>query len=215
MTYIIMAGGVYYYNKWLTKILDETVIEHTIRLLQEHGVRDIAISTTHDDLFADLGVPLIHHNNPFDTADPLTRWVDAFCLSADPVCYLFGDVYYSTAAIKKIVEYQTDSVMFFASAPPFAPEYIKLHAEPFAFKVADPKRFNDAVRFVKDNAGRGIYNREPISWEVWQAVCGSRPNEIIYNYEPVNDYTCDIDGEEDARRLEEVLHGANTKSNTN
>ena len=205
MTYIIMAGGVYYYDKWLTKIQNETIIEHTIRLLHENHVEDIAISTTHDDLFSDLGISLIHHNNPFDTADPSTRWVDAFCPLERPACYLFGDVYYSPAAIKKIVEYKTDAVMFFASAPPFAPEYIKTHAEPFAFKVADPERFNSAVQFVKDNATRGIYNREPISWEVWQAICGTRPNEIIYNYEPINDYTCDIDGEEDARRLEEVL----------
>jgi hypothetical protein len=41
-----------------------------------------------------------------------------------------------------------------------------------------------------------VWRREPISWELWQIIKDTRPNNIVYdNYTVINDYTCDVDSE--------------------
>ena len=210
MKYIIMCGG--QYSNWeqprqLTRIRGEPVVARTIRLLQEHGVEDIAISSC-DDRFLVFGVPVIKHINDYCTGanDYAGSWADAFYPTKEPACYLMGDVVFSVEAIRTIVETDTDGIQFFASAPPFAPEYIKPYAEPFAFKVADQERFQAAVDFVRKNERSGIFNRPPIAWELWQVIKGTPINEIDFgNYVAINDYTCDIDDMEDAMRIKEVV----------
>ena len=202
-----MCGG--NYSAWneprqLTKICKEPVVARTIRLLRECGVDDIAISSN-DMRFLGFGVPVLEHFNDFNT-EGRGCWADAFFPTAEPACYIFGDVVFSPEAIRKIVETGTDGIMFFASAPPFALEYIKPWAEPFAFKVVDQERFRNSIDYVRENERTGIFHRRPISWELWQVINNEDPNTINYsNYVAINDYTCDIDAPEDARRLESIL----------
>ena len=207
MKYIIMCGGTYTdwtVSRQLTPIKGEPVVLRTIRLLQSCGVDNIAISSN-NDIFEMFGVPILHHRNNF-VARTSGAWVEAFYPSDEPVCYLFGDVVYSPEAIRTIVETETDSIQFFASCPPFAPEYIKPHAEPFAFKVVDQKRFRAAIDFVIANADTGIFSRHPISWELWQVINGWDVNEINFDsYLAINDYTCDLDEPEDAKRIERQM----------
>ncbi len=203
MKYIIMCGG--HYTKWstprhLTEIDGEPVVGRTIRLLKEYGVDDIAISTS-DERFADFGVPLLKHHNPFVGYGTGGTWVDAFYPTSEPACYLMGDVVFSTEAIRKIVETQTDSILFFASRSPFPKCYIKRWAEPFAFKVVDQIRFRKAIDFCRENESTGYFQRRPISWELWQVLNGG----IIADYTVINDYTCDIDEPEDAEKIERAM----------
>lgn len=206
MKYIIMCGG--RYNEWtvprqMTPINDEPNVARTIRLLRENDVTDIAISTN-NEVFEQFGVPLLHHKNTFDRKSG--AWVEAFYPTDEPACYLFGDVVYSPEAIRTIVNTETDGIEFFASAPPFSPEYIKKWAEPFAFKVVDQKRFRAAIDFVKANVGSGIFRRHPIAWELWQILNGWNVNDIDYDsYIVINDYTCDLDTIDDAKRISEVV----------
>ena len=106
MKYIIMAGGVY--SAWetprqLTQIRGEPLVGRTIRLLKEAGVDDIAIST-HDERFNGFRVPLLHHDNNFHGYEGRTgTWVEAFYPTEEPTCYLMGDVFFSSEAIRKIV----------------------------------------------------------------------------------------------------------------
>lgn len=184
----------------LVTVNGERVLDRTIRLLRENGVNDIAISAT-DKAFASCGVPIIEYRqeNP-------KVWVNCFYPMDDPVCYIFGDVYFSPEAIKTIVETETDSVEFFASSPKFDKRYIKQWAEPFAFKVQDTKYFHECIETVKEYSKRFIWSRDPIAWEMWQVVKKTEPNCIDYkNYIAINDYTCDIDEKKDISALEKVL----------
>ena len=210
MKYIIMCGG--HYKLWdvprqMTPIKGEPNVARTIRLLKEHGVTGIAISTDNMQ-FAQFGVPLLKHDNGFAHKDgkAVGAWVEGFYPMDEPACYILGDVVFSPDAIKAIVETKTDGIQYFASNPPFSKSYIKHYAEPFAFKVADQKRFRAAIEYVKANVNTGIFGRHPIAWELWQVINGWNVREINYgSYVAINDYTCDIDRPEDAQAIEGMM----------
>ena len=203
MRYIIMCGGSYL--KWKTPrqllpVDGEPIVARTIRLLREHGVMDIAISSG-NDVFGQFGVPVLKHNNSYEANgyDNISGiWCDAFFPTDDPVCYLFGDVIFSPDAIKTIVETRTEDIQFFASAPPFAPEYPKQWAEPFALKVVNTGRLKKAIHAVKQYDAQRRFRRKPIMWELWSVITGGDLNSIDYHsYVAINDYTCDIDDPEE------------------
>ncbi len=203
MKYIIMCGGKYL--KWKTPrhllpVDGEPIIARTIRLLKEHGVADIAISSG-NDVFEQFGVPVLKHNNSYEANghDNISGiWCDAFFPTDDPVCYLFGDVIFSPHAIMTIVETETEDIQLFASAPPFAPEYPKQWAEPFALKVVNTGRLKKAIRAVKQYDAQRRFRRKPIMWELWSVITGGDLNSIDYHsYVAINDYTCDIDDPEE------------------
>ena len=207
MKYIIMCGGKY--QRWSTprqllKVNGEVILERTIRLLRENGVEDIAISSN-NPIFGVWGLPLLMHENSYNANgyDNFTGyWCDAFYPTDEEVCYIFGDVYFSPEAIKTIVETDTDDIEFFASAPPFSPEYRKPWAEPFALKVKNTEHLNNAISLTKQYQDQGLFKRKPIMWELWQVIQATPLNQINYhNYTVINDYTCDIDYPEEAADL--------------
>lgn len=211
MKYIIMAGG--YYKKWetprqLIEIKGEPIIARTIRQLKENGVEDIAISSNNAE-FEKFGVPVLNHENgyvayEYNVCEGL--WAEAFYPMDEPVCYIFGDVVFSDKAIKKIVSTETQSIEFFASAPPFDSRYIKQWAEPFALKVVDTKRFKSCLYINKLFYEMGVFSREPIMWELWQIIKKTPVNIIDYtNYVAIKDWTCDVDSPEDAKLIERVM----------
>lgn len=207
MKYIIMCGGEY--PQWetprqLTKVGNETLIERTIRLLRANGINDIAI-TTNNSKFDFLNISIIHHKNSF-VCGRSGKWIDAFYLIDEPVCYLFGDVLFSENAIKIIINTNTDDIEFFASSPPFDKNYIKRWAEPFAFKVQNIKRFKECIEKFNYYESKGLFNRKPaISWELWQVIKSTQLNYIHYdNYTVINDYTCDIDSPADIGKFRSI-----------
>lgn len=209
MKYIIMCGGVY--RRWekprqLLPYKGEPIVARTIRLLRESGVEDIAISTN-NEAFAEFGVPLLKHENSYNAIaynEVSGHWCDAFYPTDEPTCYLMGDVIFSEAAIKTIVETEVDGIMLFASAPPFAKDYPKKWAEPFALKVTDTDRLHEAIEDVKRMDAEGWFYRKPIAWELWNVISrGTKgdPNWIDYkSYVAINDWTCDIDDPSEVRR---------------
>ena len=207
MKYVIMCGGWYGDGtpRQLWKINGEEIVARTIRLLREAGADDIAIST-HDERFAHLGVPILHHENRFDVRRQHCTWIDAFYPAWEPICYVFGDVAFSPEAIQEIVNTDTDDIEFFASAPPFSSEYIKPWAEPFAFKVVDQEKFGRCLHIVQVYYIENRWKREPIAWELWQVIKGTHINYINYNnYHAINDYTCDIDSASELERITKII----------
>ena len=190
MKYIICAGTKEYKPRHLTKVNGENLIDRTIRLLKENGITDVWVSTKN---------PAFKNYNRLDY-DSSGDWLNCFAPLDEPACYIFGDVYFSPEAIKKIVETETDTVEFFASAKPYAPEYPKIWSEPFAFKVQDQELFRKAIEKTKYYRLNGNFYRNPISWELWQVIKGTPLGVIEQNYTVINDYTCDIDCPEDAEQ---------------
>lgn len=213
MKYVIMCGGDYV--KWekpkhLTQINGEALVERTIRLLRSCGVSDIAISSN-NPLFELYDVPVLKHQNDYclDWESSHGNWLDCFYPSEEPICYIFGDVVFSPDAIRTIVNYKTDGIMFFASAEPLpSPNiYCKPWAEPFAYKVVDTKRFFDSIKKCLEYEKNGCFYRQPVSWELWQVIQKTPLNIIDYtNYVAINDYTCDIDEPDDIKYFEGVIN---------
>lgn len=209
MQYIIMCGGDY--PEWetprqLIEINGEPIVARTIRLLKECGVDDIAISSN-NEVFSKYA-PVLKHDNRYTTTGYNKGnglWCDCFYPTDEPTCYLFGDVVYSPEAIRTIVEYKTDDIMFFASRFPFNRLYPKWYVEPFAFKVTDTQHLKDAVAEVRRLNAEGKFHREPIAWEVWNVICETDPNTINGSYVTINDYTCDIDNESELMLFENIL----------
>lgn len=208
MRYIIMCGGTY--PAWerprqLIEIHGEPIVARTIRLLREAGVEDIAISSR-DPAFEGFGVPVLRHRNDhvtFGYNNCTGYWCDCFFPANAPTCYIFGDVIFSPEAIRTIVDYQTDDIMLFGSAPPFAPEYPKKWIEPFAFKVQNYDHLSRAIEQVKRMDAARMFHRHPIAWEVWAVIRGGNPNSTdTTSYIAINDYTCDIDRPEEAAHIE-------------
>ena len=70
MKYIIMCGGKYGgYPKQILKVMGESLLSRTIRLLRSYGAEDIAVSTN-DSLIEvasqRCGVQVLHHNNNYE-----------------------------------------------------------------------------------------------------------------------------------------------------
>lgn len=197
MKYIIMCGG--YACDWevpkhLWKYKGTPILKRTIDLLKKNGIKDILVTTEEHcvEKYSEFGAEVI----PYKSNNVPYFWVDCFYKVDEPVCYLFGDVVFSAKAIKTIIKTETDDIEFFASAPPFALNYPKDFAEPFAFKVQDVERFWKCVDKTKWYDANHYFYRDAIAWELWQVICGTPLNRIYYdNYTVINDYTCDLDWE--------------------
>lgn len=210
MKYIIMCGG--HYREWQTprhmlKVHGEPIVGRTIRLLRENGIEDIAISSDNPK-FNKLGVPVLKHDNGFYVRkhnDADGYWCDAFYPTDEPTCYVFGDVIFSPAAVKKIVETETDDVELFGSAKPFPKEYPKRWVEPFAFKVQNTEHFWFEIERMKKVAHTCW--RVPIAWDLWALIRGRRIDidDYVVDYTVINDYTCDIDHRGEIPKLEKRI----------
>lgn len=214
MKYIIMCGGHYEgYPKHLLRIMGEHIISRTIRLLRAYGAEYILVSTNNSIIEGVVtkiyGIPTLHHDNDYVYGEEERKcWLKAFYPMNEPVTYIFGDVYFSEDAIRQIIRTETDSIQFFASAPPFTEKYMKTWAEPFAFKVMDTELFFHKIEECHKYDLEGRFHREAVSWELWQVIKGTPLDVIDYtNYHAINDYTCDIDNEEEARELERKVWG--------
>lgn len=212
MKYIIMCGGTYGRTpKQLLEVMGEVIVKRTIRLLRAYGVAttDIAITTTDERFFGKGAFFIYHDSNDYVYGQEDRKcWLKAFYHMTEPVCYIFGDVYFSEDAIRQIVQTETESIQFFASAPPFADNYYKKWAEPFAFKVQDTKLFFEKIEECHRLDLEGRFHREAVSWELWQVIKGTELDVIDYtNYHVINDYTCDIDDANEAREFERQVFG--------
>ena len=218
MKYVILADSSVGFDtpRQLTKINDEPLIERTIRLLKENNVKNIII-TSHDKRFDNLDAiryePLYNFYIPNYKNYRLNKgyWLNAFPIELlnEPICFLFGDVYYSNNAIKTIVETPAKSTLLFCSYQNTSPNYIKRHDEPLAFKVVDYIMFKEHIERIKDFKDSGKAPREPIVWELYRSINNQPITEhyMTKNYVAINDESCDIDTINDIIKLQIALGG--------
>lgn len=204
MKYIIMCGGEYDIwktPKQLINIKGERLVDRTIRLLKENGIEDIAISSN-NPLFDSCGVPRLEHENSFKIVDGKDSgyWLDAYYPVTEPVCYLYGDVYYTPEAIKTIVECDRSGNILFGSGIA-KNELHKNWGEPFAYKVEEPDIFFKGIEAVKKMQDLGVTKRMPITWELYRYL-----NNLNVNIQQVKDetYICIDDGTDDIDDPEEI-----------
>lgn len=206
--YIILANSndeTFDIPRQLVEIKGEKLIDRTIRLLRENGVKDITI-TAHDKRFNDLGVKVYDpKTSNYDYRTGKGYWLNAFPfeLMKDPVCFIWGDVYFSEEAIKTIVENETDSTLFFCTYNNESDKYIKHHDEPLAYKIVDTELFKEHITKVKKMYDDGLCCRHPIVWEVYRSINGIDVNEhkMTDNFITINDISCDIDSLKDLENI--------------
>lgn len=200
MKYIIMCGGEYdtfQTPKALSVINGEKLVERTIRLLRERGIKDISISAT-DPQFDYLDVPKLVHENSFKVKNGniYGYWVDAYFPTDEPTTYLHGDVYYTEAAINKILDFVACENTFIGNEVARNKEH-KNWGEPFGWIIVDQKKFRKAIDKTKQLQDEGKLERGyAISWELYRVFNKLDPNKMyIYDntYLSINDLTDDVD----------------------
>lgn len=208
MKYVILAkGGHTDFIRQLVQIGNERLLDRTIRLLRKNGIKDIIVTGEYKDIDAEVINP---KENTYDYKTDKGYWLDAFSgLLNEPVCFIWGDVYFSEYAIKTIVETKTDSHLFFCSYNNKCKEYIKQYDEPFAYKIIDTNLFLKHINLVKEMYNKGLTARHPIVWEVYRSLNKIDINTHLMttNYVAINDITCDIDNIEDVYKLRYVIGG--------
>ena len=199
----------------LVEINGEKIIERTIRLLRENGINDITI-TARGNYFDYLDVKIYKPTSTYDYINKIGYWLDAFPndLLEDKVCFIWGDVYFSSDAINKIVKTDCCENLFFCSHDNTSKYYIKEYDEPFAYKIVDTNLFKKHIEIVKKLYNEGYTIRHPIVWEVYRSMNGIDVNKHLMtkNYVAINDITCDIDSYKDKYLIENnVLKIENSK----
>lgn len=192
MRYIIMADGEG--KRWgnykgvpkhLITVEGETILERTIRLLIKLGIDETDIWVTSSD----PRYKTIWNNTiPQSIKDcELERFEES--LINGPVCYLYGDVYYTEPAMQTIIETDTDDILFFGS-----------DWEIFAIKVKEINKFLNEKHKVKEKYMTGELNR-CIGWEIYRSLHGLLMEDeydfdnhkITDDYVKILDETCDFD----------------------
>lgn len=192
MKYIIMAAGEG--KRWnnylgvpkhLIEINGETLLGRTTRLLKENGIEDYVI-TGSDERYKEYGKVIEQSKHDCE--------VDRFEEVAEPVCYLYGDVYYSEAAIKRVINVEVEDILFLGG-----------EFEIFAVKVKDLDLF-----YKHKNRVKKLYLEKTIGrcigWEVYRSLQGIKFEEHIINgrYEYMIDETDDIDYPADYEEFKRV-----------
>lgn len=204
---IIMCGG-YYENfkehKSLSIINGERLIERTIRLLKENGIKDYYISSN-DDRFKEYG-KILKHQNSYRYENGIIKgyWVDAYYPTEEPCIYLHGDVYYTEKAIKTILNYKPKINTMIGNQWALNIEHKKV-GEPFGWIIVDQKKFRNAINECKRLQDEGKIDRGyAISWELYEVLNGYDINDFIIDEETylvIADETDDVDSPEQIELL--------------
>lgn len=118
MRYVIMADGkgsrwnnFLGHDKQEIRIDGETLLERTVRLVHENDPDAELIITSHKE---DLNVPGARRYEPKNNVLEIDRFTAE--LIGDDMCFLYGDVLYSEAAVKAVINARgREPVLFFGS----------------------------------------------------------------------------------------------------
>lgn len=214
---VIMCGG--YYEQWETPkqlqiVNGERIVERTIRLLKENGIKDIVI-TSNNPQFDELGVPRLEHENSYRYENGKLNgyWLDAFYpkfRKNQKATFIFGDVYFTEDAIKEIVKEREGNVLI-GSAGALITN--RVWGEPYAYVVNDMGEFYDGIKAVKKLQDEGKTNRVPIVWELYRYLNGIDVNEHRVKPETYIAIDDDTDDADTPQKLEQIRSKVEKKGN--
>ena len=203
MDIFILCGGYYEnfsYPKALTKINGECLVDRTIRLLKPYGVNPIVCCNPEETAFNGYNVRRVEFT--FSYMKQTGYYLDIFdAVPFDRQCiFLFGDVYYTEDAIRRIIERysESDRNVFMCNAYPFNDKHLR-QGEPFGWIVKDPEEFKWAVKLGKRFQDRGLIdhaNGIPSNWELYHIINGLGVNEFCLSEKDclvIDDLTIDVD----------------------
>ena len=189
MIYIIMADGKERrwknhqgIHKWQIQIGQQTLLERTCTLVRKLDPESPIYITSHD---VSLNIPGTIRHEPANNILEIDRFT-AELIQPD-VCFLYGDAFYSKAALERIVRERTDSVLAFGT-----------RRKIFAIKVGDAELF----RYHMERVRAMFLNQEIqecIGWEVYHSLQGLplESREIGGGYILLDDETRDFNSPED------------------
>lgn len=197
MKYIIMAAGMG--TRWnnylgvpkhLIELNGETLLGRTTRLLRENGITDYVI-TCEDPRYAQYGPTAAQT----DIDCEIDRYEES--LINGPVCYLYGDVYYTENAIKQIINTPVNDIQFFGH-----------WYEIFAIKINYIDLFLTHKWKIKKLFLENKINR-CIGWEIYRSLNNIPLEEHIIKdrYTVINDGTDDIDFPQDYEDFKDRMEG--------
>ena len=118
MKYVIMANGKGLrwnnyggHTKHLISIENETLLERTNRLIKEVDEKANVIISSFREEYDRFGIP---RHTPVHNEYEIDRFPAE--LFDEPVCFLYGDVYYTPEAISLIMKAQPEKYEFFGNA---------------------------------------------------------------------------------------------------
>ena len=160
--YVIMADGES--SRWhgdgppkhLVQAGGNQLLARTVHLLHHCGVTANAIIvTSHDQRYAMPGARLYA---PLDNHREIDRFTRE--LIEDDVCFLYGDTYYSLAAITRIVDSVTPGVLFLGSKDSIV-----------AVKIGSAALFRQGLALVEEAIANGTLT-DGKGWHVYKAMHG-------------------------------------------
>lgn len=193
MKYIIMADGrgARWNNhqglpKHLIEIDGETLLQRTVRLLHELDPRCEVLITSHDPRYEVEGAVRYEPENNRLEIDRFT-----YELIQPHICFLYGDTFYSEAALRQIIQTPADSLLFFGNARTI-----------FAVKVEDASLMKFHIDRVKARFQAGEIH-ECKGWQVYQSHAGLPFGDktITDSYVVVEDRTRDFNSPQDLEQF--------------
>lgn len=188
--YVIMANGSG--KRWadylgipkqLLVVEGETLLARLARQLRELGCEEVVISASDPR----LEVPGIRRHSPLRNEIELDRFVPELIVSR--TCFLYGDTFYTDAALARIVAAQPRGVEFFATTRSIV-----------AVKSGDENALRITLAKVREDFEHGMIPKCR-GWELYDAHtnagCGVLPAVMTVIY----DRTGDVNAPEDAERF--------------
>lgn len=163
MRFVIMADGKG--TRWdnykgipkhLAEVNGEPIIGRTVRLLNELTCGDSEIIiTSHDARYEFKGS---RRHEPIANNLEIDRFT--WELIEDDICFLYGDTYYTEEALGRILDTETEDMVFFGNTKSIV-----------AVKVKDAAKFASHVDRVRQLYIEGKIDR-CVGWQVYQSVTG-------------------------------------------
>ncbi|MCL1797154.1 MAG: hypothetical protein FWG24_02360 [Eggerthellaceae bacterium] len=197
MKFIIMANGAdaawgNYRNtpKQLLEVKGETLLQRTVRLIQDYDPESTIVITGKN---ASLETEGAHLYRPLEDSFEIDRFT--YELIENDTCFLCGDTYYTRAAIRKIATIRTDDLLFFGSRKRI-----------FALKINDADLAKAHIDKVKN-----LYAEDALDecgdWQLYQSFSALSFGKRIVaeNFIVLTDSTQDFNTPADYQQFNKIL----------